>query len=163
MHAPLRCLAAAGPCILGRYLTRPSRAAPEVFRHERYSCKVDVFAFAMICYELYEGVLRPEDPAAHAAAAANPVAPHRPDLALLAALGSKRCLLMADLIRRCWDPDPKKRPHFAFITADVREIRKLKEYDLPDGSTAPARKGRSSTASSASGKEAAEGGCCVVQ
>ena len=137
--------------------------APEVFRHERYSCKVDVFAFAMICYELYEGVLRPEDPAAHAAAAANLANPHRPDLALLAALGSKRCLLMADLIRRCWDADPKKRPHFAFITADVREIRKLKEYDLPDGTTGdPSRRGRTSVTSNASGG-AAEGGCCVVQ
>jgi hypothetical protein len=138
--------------------------APEVFRHERYSCKVDVFAFAMICYEMYEGILRPEDPAAHAAAAANPSAPHRPDLALLAALGSKRCLLMAGLIRRCWDPDPKKRPHFAFITADVREIRRLKEYDLPAGAGGPARKGgRTSTASSNGGAAGAEGGCCVVQ
>lgn len=135
--------------------------APEVFRHERYSCKVDVFAFAMICYDLYEGVLRPEDPAAHAAAASDPAAPHRPDLALLAALASKRCLLMADLIRRCWDPDPKRRPHFAFITADVREIRKLKEYDLPDGTTTSQKGGRVSTTSSAGG--GAQGGCCVVQ
>lgn len=30
--------------------------APEVFRHEPYNSKVDVYAFSMICYQLFEGV-----------------------------------------------------------------------------------------------------------
>lgn len=30
--------------------------APEVFRHEPYNNKVDVYAFAMICYQLLEGL-----------------------------------------------------------------------------------------------------------
>ena len=30
--------------------------APEVFRHEQYNNKVDVYSFAMICYQLFEGV-----------------------------------------------------------------------------------------------------------
>ncbi len=30
--------------------------APEVFRHERYNNKVDVYGFAMIAYQLFEGV-----------------------------------------------------------------------------------------------------------
>lgn len=30
--------------------------APEVFRHENYNEKVDVYAFAMIFYELLEGI-----------------------------------------------------------------------------------------------------------
>jgi serine/threonine protein kinase len=29
--------------------------APEVFLHEPYNAKVDVYSFAMICYELFEG------------------------------------------------------------------------------------------------------------
>lgn len=32
-----------------------ARQAPEVFRHEQYSSKVDVYAFAMVCFELFEG------------------------------------------------------------------------------------------------------------
>jgi hypothetical protein len=149
-----------------------------VFRHERYSCKVDVYAFGMIAHEIFEGLYRCEDPAAHAAAAAAKSAPFRPDLALLAALGSKRCLEVAALIRRCWDADPNKRPGFAFITADVREIRKLKEYDMPEGVTPPGRrstaapkKGPSAMPASAPGGAAAPAaaappaaeGCCVVQ
>jgi len=30
--------------------------APEVFRHESYNEKVDVYAFSMILYELLEGI-----------------------------------------------------------------------------------------------------------
>lgn len=30
--------------------------APEVFRHELYNHKVDQYAFAMICYQLFQGV-----------------------------------------------------------------------------------------------------------
>lgn len=29
--------------------------APEVFRHELYNHKVDQYAFAMICYQLFQG------------------------------------------------------------------------------------------------------------
>jgi hypothetical protein len=152
--------------------------APEVFRHERYSCKVDVYAFAMICFEMFEGLYRMEDPGAHAAAAAAKQAPFRPDLALLAALGSKRCLDMAALIRSCWDADPRKRPSFAVVTHEVREIRKLKEYDMPDGvapskRAAPQKKASLLNNGAASGGAApagdvgagggAQGGCCVVQ
>jgi serine/threonine protein kinase len=30
--------------------------APEVFRHELYNHKVDQYAFAMICYQLFQGL-----------------------------------------------------------------------------------------------------------
>lgn len=30
--------------------------APEVFRHEQYNNKVDIYGFAMIAYQLFEGV-----------------------------------------------------------------------------------------------------------
>ena len=153
-----------------------------MFRHERYSCKVDVYAFAFICFEMYEGLYRTEDPAAHAAAAAAPATTFRPDLALLTALGSKRCLEMAALIRRCWEADPRKRPPFSTITAELREIRKLKEYEMPEG-VAPTTGRRSigggskrallapdvnSKVSGSGGAQpasggAAEAGCCVVQ
>jgi serine/threonine protein kinase len=152
---------------------RAAHRAPEVYRHERYSCKVDVYAFAFICYEMYEGLYRAEEPAAHAAAAAAKSAPFRPDLALLTALGSKRCLEMGALIRRCWDPDPKKRPCFALITADVRNIRKLKEYDMPDGVAGSGKRGSAPSRRSSGGLQGgigggaggggAAGGCCAVQ
>lgn len=31
--------------------------APEVFLHEPYNAKVDVYSFAMICFQLFEGCL----------------------------------------------------------------------------------------------------------
>jgi serine/threonine protein kinase len=30
--------------------------APEVYRHDPYNNKVDVYSFAMICFQLFEGV-----------------------------------------------------------------------------------------------------------
>ena len=46
--------------------------APEVFRHQPYNAKVDVYGFSMICYQLFEGLapffdLKPLDAARKAA------------------------------------------------------------------------------------------------
>jgi len=44
--------------------------APEVFRHEFYGLKCDVFSFGMVMYELFEGLMALGDPVqwAHLAA-----------------------------------------------------------------------------------------------
>lgn len=35
----------------------PQYMAPEVYRHERYSMKCDVYSFAIVLYEMFEGIL----------------------------------------------------------------------------------------------------------
>lgn len=75
--------------------------APEVFRHEPYSMKVDVYSFAMVIYEIFEGFLNLKDPAAFAKKAAGGLA-ERPDCHNLDALGLKRSERMANLIKKCW-------------------------------------------------------------
>ncbi len=151
--------------------------APEVFRHERYSCKCDVYAFAFICFELFEGLYRTEDPTAHAKAAAGPAA-FRPPLSLLAALGTQRCAEMSNLITRCWSPEAVKRPGFDDICAELRKIRKLSEWDMVGappggkrggGGSPPTRRpsARGAPAAGAAPSESqapgAQGGCCVIQ
>ena len=106
--------------------------APEVFRHERYSCKCDVYAFAFICFELFEGIYRTEQPIEHARAAAGPNN-FRPELGLMAAMGTARCAAMAALIVKCWAPEPSKRPNFDEITTQLKRIRAISEWDLVGG------------------------------
>lgn len=103
-----------------------------MFRHERYSCKCDVYAFAFICYELFEGIYRTEQPVDHARAAAGPTN-FRPELALMAAMGTARCAAMAALIVKCWAPEPVKRPNFDEIAAQLKKIRNISEWDLVGG------------------------------
>ena len=109
--------------------------APEVFRHERYSLKVDVFSFAIICYEMFEGLLVVADPAAHAAEAAGKKQ-LRPTCALLTALNLKRTVEMRELIHQCWMPAGILRPTFESVTEVLADIRKLKAPPLhrPDNS-----------------------------
>lgn len=75
--------------------------APEVVRHERYSLKCDVYSFAILAYEIFEGIILAQNAAMFAAGAAGPQH-KRPECAFLKALGQKRTLLMEALIHRCW-------------------------------------------------------------
>lgn len=87
----------------GRYM------APELLKVQGYTEKIDVWAFGIILYEMVTGV-----------------APFR-DLnyaALYQELINKRSLpsipsdcpiILKDIIRRCWNFDPAKRPSFAEI------------------------------------------------
>lgn len=143
--------------------------APEVFRHEKYCCKCDVYAFAFICFEMFEGLYRTDDPAAHALAAAGPNA-FRPELSLLAALGTQRCADMAALITRCWSSDAVSRPSFEEIGKELRRVRKLSEWEMAGAAGGARRSGGSSQRRDSAGAlgvqpatDAAQGGCCVVQ
>ncbi|CAG9464939.1 unnamed protein product [Pedinophyceae sp. YPF-701] len=86
--------------------------APEVFRHEPYNNKVDIYAYAMIMYQLFEGA-----PPFHNM---DPI-----DAAKAACLEGKRPMFsnpnywdgvapkpLRDLIARCWNENPDARPEF---------------------------------------------------
>ena len=85
--------------------------APEVCRGEPYTARVDVFAYAMILYEVLFGELPfeglPAQQATHAL-----VAGSRPEVR--AARGVSREVVA--LLQRCWDAVPSSRPSFAAIT-----------------------------------------------
>ncbi|KAG6494198.1 hypothetical protein ZIOFF_049217 [Zingiber officinale] len=92
--------------------------APEVFKHRKYDKKVDVFSFAMILYEMLEGV--------------PPFSAHKPYEAAKLVAEGKRPLFhnkgyiqeLRDLTVQCWAMDMNKRPTFLEI---LRRLEKLKE------------------------------------
>ncbi|XP_074578171.1 serine/threonine-protein kinase VIK-like [Curcuma longa] len=92
--------------------------APEVFKHRKYDKKVDVFSFAMILYEMLEGV--------------PPFSAHKPYEAAKLVAEGKRPLFhnkgyiqeLRDLTVQCWAMDMNKRPTFLEI---LRTLEKLKE------------------------------------
>ncbi|CAD7702248.1 unnamed protein product [Ostreobium quekettii] len=96
--------------------------APEVFRHERYNSKVDVYAFAMICYQLFEGLppFWEYDPVMAARAAA--VEKQRPLWGYVSQHGQRIPDKMRKLIEDCWAEDFEKRPDFGEITERLQDI-----------------------------------------
>lgn len=97
--------------------------APEVFLHEPYNSKVDVYSFAMICYQLFEGRLPYEgvDPIQ----AARNAAMHRmrPTLVPLQPSPVKEVReALRKLVEQCWDHDPNQRPAFDDIAAQLEAL-----------------------------------------
>ncbi|KAL5720396.1 hypothetical protein ACHQM5_013068 [Ranunculus cassubicifolius] len=94
--------------------------APEVFRNEEYDLKVDVFSFALILYEMIEGVApfsakeENEIPKAYA----NKERPPFSAPAKHYAHGLK------ELINECWNEMPTRRPTFREIIKRLDEISK---------------------------------------
>lgn len=84
--------------------------APEVFRHEAYNLKVDVYSFALIVFWIYSGV-RPlinyKNPI-HAVRAAS-LEDVRPPLEVVPDVK------MRELLKRAWHKDPAERPTFEEI------------------------------------------------
>eukprot|EP01025_Chloroclados_australasicus_P063609 TRINITY_DN8425_c0_g1_i2.p1 TRINITY_DN8425_c0_g1~~TRINITY_DN8425_c0_g1_i2.p1 ORF type:complete len:231 (+),score=23.47 TRINITY_DN8425_c0_g1_i2:2-694(+) len=91
--------------------------APEVFLHEPYNTKVDVYSFAMICFQLFEGKLPFEgtDPISAAKQAA--MYKSRPSMPALAENAPNKAVReeIRKLMRACWDHDPYNRPMFTDI------------------------------------------------
>ncbi|CAD7698960.1 unnamed protein product [Ostreobium quekettii] len=96
--------------------------APEVFRHEPYNNKVDVYAFAMICYQLFAGVppFWEYDPVTAARAAA--IEKQRPVWGNVSQHGQKIPVKIRKLIEDCWDEEFEKRPDFSTITERLQEV-----------------------------------------
>ena len=92
--------------------------APEVFLRENYNTKVDVFSFAMILYEMFEGKppFAGEDPYESAFYVAREN--RRPEF------GSKTQYPdgMKELIMKCWSEFSVKRPPFDDIIPRLEEI-----------------------------------------
>lgn len=96
--------------------------APEVFRHEPYNDKVDVYAFAMICYHLFEGLppFWEYDPVRAARAAA--IDKQRPLWGHLSQHGQRVPDKIRTLIEDCWAENFEKRPDFAEICRRLNKI-----------------------------------------
>lgn len=80
--------------------------APEVFRHEKYSEKVDIYAFGMIMAQLFHPDCAPpfyEMPPVQAAEA-SALRDLRPEPS------PKLPPELRILMEACWHPDPKQRP-----------------------------------------------------
>mmetsp|Transcript_18088 Transcript_18088/g.44625 ORF Transcript_18088/g.44625 Transcript_18088/m.44625 type:complete len:181 (-) Transcript_18088:249-791(-) len=86
--------------------------APEVYRHEEYSLKVDQYAFAMIAYQAFQGVrpfegLRPMDAARAAATGRRP-----------AELG-RIPMPVRHLVVTSWSVNPAQRPRFSDVVSEL--------------------------------------------
>lgn len=97
--------------------------APEVFKHEEYNNKVDVYSFALIVFWMVSGY-KPfaeyrTDPIAAARSAA--VVGKRPKIELVKHKG------IHNLLQSCWSQDPDERPDFNYI---VKEIEGYKQNML---------------------------------
>lgn len=95
--------------------------APEVFEHNPYDKSVDVFSFAMMLYEMFEGEAPFEDREAYEAPTL--IARHeRPAMKATYPPG------MVDLIKSCWSSYTPKRPPFDSI---VQKLEKILEGIIP--------------------------------
>mmetsp|Transcript_19352 Transcript_19352/g.48749 ORF Transcript_19352/g.48749 Transcript_19352/m.48749 type:complete len:494 (+) Transcript_19352:173-1654(+) len=106
--------------------------APEVFRHEPYNRKVDVYSFAMICYYLFSGIPPMHDQ--HAARAAQLAALHskRPMWPAQSRWGTKIPDALKELVEKCWAADPEDRPSFIDICVELEGIVKKLPNDVPE-------------------------------
>ncbi|GHP02835.1 hypothetical protein PPROV_000159000 [Pycnococcus provasolii] len=92
--------------------------APEVYRHEPYSYKVDAYAFAMIAYQAFELIPPFMNLSALEAAEAASIKGHRPKFQQLQSRVPSHepiysvPLPLRTVITKCWAPDPKDRPNF---------------------------------------------------
>jgi serine/threonine protein kinase len=100
--------------------------APEVFRHDLYNHKVDQYAFAMIAYQLFEGVapFAALNPIQAARCATNDHL--RPTWGAKNRWGHEVPQDVKDLIARCWDAKYEMRPEMTeVITALEAVLEKL--------------------------------------
>mmetsp|Transcript_596 Transcript_596/g.1914 ORF Transcript_596/g.1914 Transcript_596/m.1914 type:complete len:473 (-) Transcript_596:716-2134(-) len=91
--------------------------APEVFRHETYNNSVDVYAFAMIAYQMFEYQVPFDGLGGVDAAVAATMHNRRPDFS-----NNTRADIQ-DLLKRCWSGDPKLRPSFTEIIDELDKIQ----------------------------------------
>ena len=140
--------------------------APEVFRHEPYNIKVDVYSFGIILFELLDGgvpftkKVHPLDAARRAA-----LLHARPGWGMGAtAKGLRRAPrpppppALRALVEACWRPDPAERPEFGEI------CRRLEAAlaELPADRPPPRRLlGTAGAGAGAAGGKRGPAGCVV--
>ncbi|CAI0407915.1 unnamed protein product [Linum tenue] len=136
--------------------------APEVIEHKPYDHKADVFSFAIVLWELLTGKVNPQSPTVSfrfgfsdrlpSNVATNPAfpfflvsqLPYEYLTPLQAAVGVVQKGLrptipkhsnpkLAELLERCWQQDPARRPDFSEIIENLQQIAKEVGDDLGDG------------------------------
>lgn len=104
--------------------TKVCWTAPEVFRGEHYSEKVDVYSFAICFYELATG-LEPFEELTTAQILAKVVYNGgRPDIPINMDVPED----VVSLMQKCWRDDPKVRPEFKEIVPELEKI--VEDMDL---------------------------------
>ena len=87
-----------------------------------------MYSYAMVVYELFEGLLAFGDPItwAHRAASSDKA---RPGWNFMAAYESRRCEEMCKLVEQCWHSDPKERPTFMRVANVLRSIGYISKFE----------------------------------
>ncbi|KAI8473279.1 MAG: protein kinase [Monoraphidium minutum] len=108
--------------------------APEVFRHELYNHKVDVYSFAMIAYQLFEGVppFAKSDPVEAARQAS--LEGVRPQWGESNGSRGELPAKLKHLVEQCWAADYETRPEFTQIIATLQEVLQGLPADVPQAS-----------------------------
>ena len=83
-----------------------------------YPFKVDVYSYAITCYEVLTGHVPYHEVSSHAEIRMRVKEEHlRPELPATCPIG------LVTLIVKCWDGDPSRRPSFAKIIKELRHIK----------------------------------------
>lgn len=91
--------------------------APEVIRGFKYTEKADVFSFAVIMWEL--ATRKPPYYGIDGSVVSQRVVKE----GLRPKISDKECPgPFLELMRRCWDEDPEKRPYFGEIITDLQQM-----------------------------------------
>jgi serine/threonine protein kinase len=121
--------------------------APEVFKNELYGLKCDVYSFAMIAYEVFEGIMLMRDPVSWAHGASGPDE-MRPAWMFLPAYDTRRTAECIELLEQCWHGDAKERPTFMKIGSEFRRIARISRSERPRSASASKKKIRSGSSGS---------------
>ncbi|GJW72027.1 serine/threonine-protein kinase STY46-like protein isoform X1 [Tanacetum coccineum] len=97
--------------------------APEIINHQPYDQKADVFSFAIVLWELVTAKI-PYDNMTPLQAALGVRQGRRPDLP------TNTNPKLLELMQRCWETDPGKRPSFSEIKVEL--VRLLQEIQVND-------------------------------
>lgn len=112
----------------------PRYMAPEVFAHQAYGSKVDVFSFAIVAYEVLSRSRAYEH--SHLSIGQIPAAVHRSP-SFLPKLPKEWHPEVSDLFRSMWAADAEERPGFKEIVAKLCSWHELAVAPLPPGVPPP--------------------------
>lgn len=95
----------------------PAYQAPEMLRDEPITEKVDVYSFAVLVWEIYTGKLPWSDKSCAQMVHTVAITHSRPPIP---AECPKK---LADLMNKCWAPQPEARPAFSEVQGMLKEIQ----------------------------------------